>query len=131
METSGRRTAVSRAVSAASATALAAAVGACSSSPATGDSYNAFLQTIAAQCKPLIIGNDNIGQAIQFNGLGALPENYNNFLSKTSALYAGGISEATYRDSLTAFLGGGSYNKASFDCIVAHLPAKPAQTTPK
>src|SRR5215831_20029547 len=75
-------------------------VAGCASSGGSSDGYNAFLQAIAAQCKPLIIGNDNMGQAIQFNGLGALPENYNNFLSKTSALYAGGISEATYRDSL-------------------------------
>ena len=111
---------------------LAAAVGACASSAAQEDGYNAFLQKIAADCKPLIIGNDNLGQAIQFNGLGALPENYNNFLAKTNALYGGGISSALYRDSLTAFLGGGSYNRASFDCIIAHLPtAKPAPAPAK
>jgi hypothetical protein len=100
----------------------------CASGPAKEDGYNAFLQRIATECKPLIIGNDNLGQAIVFNGLGATLEDYNNFLAKTSALYNGGISPATYRDSLTAFLGGGSYNDRSFNCIIAHLPAtKPTQ----
>jgi hypothetical protein len=102
----------------------------CASGPAKEDGYSAFLQTIAADCKPLIIGNDNFGQAIVFNGLGAPLEDYNNFLGKTSALYNGGISPATYRDSLNAFLGGGSYNDRSFDCIVAHLP-KANTTQPK
>jgi hypothetical protein len=90
--------------------------------PGSGDGYNAFLQTIAADCKPLIIGSENFGEAITFNGLGANPEHYNNFLAKTSALYNGGISQQVYRDSLTAFIGAGSNNARSFDCIVAHLP---------
>lgn len=84
--------------------------------------FNAFLQTIAADCKPLIIGSDNIGQAIVFNGLGAQPENYNNFLGQTKALYNGSIPATAYRNALNSFLGGGSYNDRSFDCIVAHLP---------
>jgi hypothetical protein len=49
--------------------ALAAA--ACASSRAKEDGYNALLQKIAADCKPLIIGNDNLGQAIVLTGLGA------------------------------------------------------------
>ena len=99
-----------------------ALVAACATSGQTAG-YNAFLNTIAAECKPLIIGSDNMGQAITFNGLGAVPENYNNFLGKTSALYAGSITAQTYRQSLTAFVGSGTYNERSFDCIVAHLPA--------
>ena len=95
---------------------------ACASAPGQ-DGYNAFLERIAAECKPLIIGSDNIGQAIAQNGLGAIPENYNNFLGKTRALYAGAISSQIYRDSLTSFVGGGTYNQRSFDCIVARLPA--------
>jgi hypothetical protein len=91
----------------------------------TGDGYNAFLQRIAADCKPLIIGSDDIGQAIVFNGLGAIPDHYNSFLAKTDALYSGGISQQVYRDSLTAFVGTGSYNQRSFDCIVGHLPRSP------
>ena len=94
----------------------------CGSTP-QADAYNAFLERIANECKPLIIGSDNLGQAIVFNGLGASPENYNNFLGKTSALYHGSISPQIYRESLTTFLGSGTYNQHSFDCIVAHLPA--------
>jgi len=129
METSGRMTGAWRRACAVVSALLALA--GCASTGSGDDGYNAFLQSIAAQCKPLIIGNDNVGQAIQFNGLGAAPENYNNFLGKTRALYGGGISADTYRDSLTSFLGGGSYNKASFDCIIARLPAKPGQAPAK
>jgi hypothetical protein len=90
---------------------------------AGGDTYDAFLQRIAADCKPLIIGSDNMGEAITFNGVGAIPVNYTNFLTKTEALYRGGISPQIYRDSLTAFVGTGSYNARSFDCVIAHLPS--------
>jgi hypothetical protein len=84
--------------------------------------FNAFLQTIATECKPLIIGSDNIGQAIIFNGPGAQPDNYNNFLGQTKALYNGSIPATVYRNSLNSFLGGGSSNERSFNCIIAHLP---------
>ena len=90
------------------------------------DGYSAFLLKIAADCKPLIIGGDDIGQAIVFNGLGATAEHYNNFLSKTDAVFHGGLSQQIYRDSLTAFIGTGSYNNRSFDCIEAHLPKGPS-----
>lgn len=90
--------------------------------PASSDSFDGFLQRIAAECKPLIIGSDDFGQAIVFNGLGAAPDHYNIFIARTQALYGGGISPQIYRESLTAFVGAGSYNARSFDCIVAHLP---------
>jgi len=89
--------------------------------------YNAFLKQIAAECKPLIIGRDDIGRGISNSGgLGVDPDNYHKFLSYTSRLYRGTLSEPEYRRSLTAFLGAGSYNRKSFDCIAAHLPASPA-----
>ncbi len=119
-----RRTTKIRAAGLAVAAALA--IGACAA-PDQGDGFNAFLLKIAADCKPLVIGSDDMGQAIVFNGQGATRENYNNFLGKTSALYAGAISQQVYRDSLTAFVGAGSFNQRSFDCIVAHLPAAPAR----
>jgi hypothetical protein len=103
---------------------LSLAVASCASNSAQEAAYNAFLNQIAADCKPLIIGSDNIGQAIVLNGVGASPENYNNFLGQTSALYNGSIPPAVYRNSLTNFLGGGTSNERSFDCIVAHLPKK-------
>lgn len=107
----------------------AAAACACASNPG-GDGFDAFLQRIAADCKPLIIGSDNMGQAIVFNGLGAIPDNYNNFLTQTKALYAGSIPPQTYRTTLTSFVGAGSYNQRSFDCIQAHLPTNPSAPAP-
>jgi len=107
----------------------AAAVCACASNPG-GDGFDAFLQKIAADCKPLIIGNDNMGQAIMFNGLGANPDNYNNFLSQTKALYAGSIPASTYRAALTSFVGTGSATQRSLDCIEAHLPTNPSAPAP-
>ena len=104
--------------------AIALAAASCASNSAQESGYSAFLQRIAAECKPLIIGSDDIGQAIVFNGLGARPENYNNFLGQTRALYNGSIPATAYRNSLNSFLGGGSSNERSFDCIVAHLPGK-------
>jgi len=92
-------------------------------SPAERDAYDAFLNRIAEDCKPLIIGSDNIGQALVFNGVGgASPDSYHDFLSATKALYYGNIPPAVYRTSLTSSLGGGRYNDRSFDCIIAHLP---------
>ena len=89
----------------------------CASTPAESG-YQAFLQKIAVECKPLIIGSDDMGQAIVLNGLGAVPVNYTNFLSMTSALYAGTITPDTYRASLDSFVGTGSNNRRSFDCII-------------
>jgi len=103
------------------ATLFIVAVCACASSPGS-DGFDAFLQKIAADCKPLIIGTDNMGQAIVFNGLGANPDNYNNFLGQTKALYAGSIPPSTYRAALTSFVGTGSSTQRSLDCIEAHLP---------
>jgi hypothetical protein len=103
---------------------LGAMVAGCASQSAQESGYNAFLSTIAAECKPLIIGSDNIGQAIMLNGLGAEPEHYTNFLGQTSALYNGGLAPEVYRNSMNSFLGGGSYNDRSFQCIIAHLPKK-------
>jgi hypothetical protein len=92
---------------------------------ARDDGYNAFLEAVASACKPLIIGDDNMGQAIVFNGLGATQEHYNSFLGQTSALYHHTITPDVYRASLTSFVGSGTYNARSFDCIVAHLPVQP------
>ena len=109
-------------IRAAAIVVLALSAASCASNAAQESGFNGFLQSIAADCKPLIIGSDNIGQAIIFNGLGAKPENYTNFLGQTKALYNGSIPPAIYRDSLNSFLGSGTSNARSFDCIVAHLP---------
>jgi hypothetical protein len=97
----------------------------CATNSPQNKDFSSFLSQIAQECKPLIIGSDNYTQAIVFNGLGANPDNYNNFLGKTQVLYNGGISPEIYRSSLTAFIGAGTYNDRSFNCIFAHLPKKP------
>jgi hypothetical protein len=99
----------------------------CATNSTGNQDFSAFLSQIARECKPLIIGSDDYSQAIVFNGLGADPDNYNNFLIKTQALYRGGIPPDIYRSSLTAFIGAGTYNDRSFKCIIAHLPTQPKQ----
>jgi hypothetical protein len=86
--------------------------------------YETFLNKIAQDCRPLIIGSENIGQALIFNGVGSDPDKYNNFLSKTAGLYYGSVPPQIYRNSLTAFLGSGTYSDRAFECIFAHLPKK-------
>src|SRR5574340_940108 len=90
-------------------------------SPAEKAANEAFLDKIAEDCKPLIIGSENIGQALIFNGVGADPDKYHDFLSATKGLYYGNIPADVYRNSLTSQLGGGPHNDRSFNCIVAHL----------
>lgn len=97
----------------------------CPLAAASATDYNAFLKQIAADCKPLIIGRDNMGQAILHAGMGVDVNNYHTFLSYTSRLYRGTLSEPEYRRSLAAFLGAGSHNGQSFDCIAVHLPSHP------
>jgi hypothetical protein len=96
----------------------------CAAYRARQDEYSTFLNQLAKDCKPLIIGSDDIGQAIIFNGIGAQPENYANFLSKTQALYNGALDPDIYRQTLTAFIGSGTYNEKSYACIIAHVPKK-------
>ncbi len=102
--------------------ALLAIVGVSCATPAEKAANEAFLDKIAEECKPLIIGSENLGQALNSNGVGADPDKYHDFLTATKALYYGNIPPAVYRNSLTAQLGGGSYNEHSFNCIVSHLP---------
>jgi hypothetical protein len=113
---------------------LALTAVACGSNPVSAPGYDGFLNAIAADCKPLIIGSDDIGQAIRLNGVGANPDNYTHFLGSTSALYAGSISPAMYQRTVTAFLNGGASDQRAFDCIFAHLPqaktAAPATAAP-
>ena len=94
----------------------------CAYDPAQRLAYNAFLKKIARDCKPLIIGPENLGEALIYDGVGVDPRNYEYFLDQTQALFSGSISPASYRDSLTAFLGPGTFNDRSFQCIFAHLP---------
>jgi hypothetical protein len=87
---------------------------------ATG--YNAFLNTIATNCNPLMLGDANVSEWIQNNGANNF--NYSYFLDMTSKLYYGNISPAAYREGITGFLGPSSRNEASFACIFRNLPPR-------
>lgn len=87
---------------------------------ATG--FNAYLNTLATVCKPLIIGSAGLAEMIQYNSV--MNQDYTYFVDNTSRLYYNAISPDSYRQALTAFLGPGSYNDASFSCIFANLPAQ-------
>lgn len=99
-------------------------VTACAVATAEDDGYNAFLQKIAADCKPLVIGNDNFGEAITFNGLGADSSNYSVFLTRTQALYNGGITPKTFHDSYALGESGGKFSDRAIECIIAHVPKR-------
>jgi len=107
---------------------LLAALAVCSSARAANADYNAFLKQIATGCQPLIIGRFNVGQAILHGGIGPNADHYNAFISYTRRLYRGTLTEAAYRNSLTAFIGPGTSNNRSFDCIVSHLPSSSPRT---
>ncbi len=104
------------------ASLLALATVSCAFDSPQETAYNAFLNKISLACYPLIIGSDNLGQAVVYNGLGANNDNYTTFLRATEALYEGSMSPAVYRKTLNDNLGGGTYNERSLNCIVAHLP---------
>ena len=86
--------------------------------------YNAFLQKIAVECKPLVIGNDNFSQAIIFNGQGADPSNYAIFLDRTKALFNGGMAPKEFRNSISFGADGGKFSDKAIECIINHVPKK-------
>jgi hypothetical protein len=86
---------------------------------ATG--FDGYLQQVGT-CRPLQIGDQDIGEMMRQGGMGT--DNYNYFLDQTSRLYYNRISAGQYRESLTGFFGSGSSNDASFSCILAKLPAQ-------
>jgi len=108
------------AIVAAGVAATGCAPEAWSNRQATG--YNAFLNTIATSCNPLMLGDANVSEWIQ-NG-GANNFNYSYFLDLTSKLYYGNIAPAAYRDGITGFLGPSTRNEASFACIFRNLPQR-------
>jgi hypothetical protein len=91
---------------------------------ATG--FNGYLNTLAASCRPLIIGSSDVGDWLMNRG-GSSDPNYPYFIDMTSRLYYGTVSKDAYRDGLNGFLGPGTTNAQAFACIFANLPGQ--QTT--
>lgn len=108
----------------------AVALGACAPDAmnnvqATG--YNAFLNTIATGCKPLLIGARDMSEKILGNQ-SSDDSNYNYFLDVTSQLYYGKVSAEAYRSGVSGFLGGGADTNRSIDCILATLDRQRASS---
>jgi hypothetical protein len=92
---------------------------------ATG--FNAYLNTLQADCKDFRIGTHDVHAWLQYNG-GMPRDRYDYWLDQTSRLYYRQITFEVYRSGIETFLGSGPQNAASFDCMAAHLPAdRPAQ----
>jgi len=93
---------------------------------ATG--YNAYLNTIANDCNPLMLGDANVSEWIR-NG-GANDYNYAYFIDMTSKLYYGNVSPDAYRSGITGFFGPSTRNEASFACIFRNLPPRSMPNAP-
>jgi hypothetical protein len=87
---------------------------------ATG--FNAFLDRIAASCKPLRLGTFDAGSAIQRGGMLG-DADYAYFLDITSRLYYGRVSPDAYTSGITASFGPGGDTSRSLDCILGNLDA--------
>jgi hypothetical protein len=86
---------------------------------ATG--FNAYLSSLKT-CKPLEIGSTDLSVLIDYNN-SMMNQNYQYFVDQTSMLYYNRLRPDQYRQALTAFLGAGWQNDASFNCIFSKLPA--------
>jgi hypothetical protein len=84
--------------------------------------FNAFLNRIAAACRPLLLGSQDMGYAIE-HGAALGNDNYSYFLDMTSRLYYGRIDADAYRSGITGFLGPGADTLRSLDCILGNLDA--------
>ena len=85
---------------------------------ATG--FNGYMKKIGQVCQPLLIGDADVGEWIRMNDMSV--NNYNYFVDVTSKLYYNRLSQASYRQAVVGFLGPGSSNDRSFDCIFRNLP---------
>jgi hypothetical protein len=85
---------------------------------ATG--FNAYLQKLGQVCQPLLIGDANVGEWIRYGAVGN--NNYDYFVDATSKLYYNRLTPAGYRQAVVGFLGPGTPNDRSFDCIFRNLP---------
>jgi len=85
---------------------------------ATG--FNAYIKKLGQVCQPLIIGSADVGEWIRMNSMSV--DNYNYFIDATSKLYYNRLTLAGYRQAVAGFLGPGSSNERSFDCIISNLP---------
>ena len=120
-----------RAQTAMMAFVVAAALAACAPDAVTNKDatgFNAYINQIAAACKPLMVGSYDMTYQLQNKGLGDNQVNY--FFDVTSQLYYQRSTPADYRSAVNGFFGGGSTTDRSIDCIIANLPANRPQAGP-
>lgn len=119
----GRRMQRPPALSALAVVLVSTALGGCApdsvrSVEATG--FNAYIQKLGQVCQPLLIGDADVGEWIRMNTMGN--DNYTYFFDVTSKLYYKRLTPDEYRQAVVGFLGPGSSNDRSFDCIFRNLP---------
>jgi hypothetical protein len=85
---------------------------------ATG--FNAYLRQLGEVCRPLRIGNAEVGDWIRTHATSS--DDYAYFMDVTSKLYFRRLSPEGYRQAVVGFFGPGSSNESSFDCIFRNLP---------
>jgi hypothetical protein len=90
---------------------------------ATG--FNAYLDTVGAQCQPLWLGGNQLSQISPDYAGGMGQSNFEIFLDNTSKLYYKRMSAASYRESIQSVFNafGDPRTNRSIDCIIAKLPA--------
>ena len=106
--------------------ATAAIVALCGCAPdsisnrqATG--FNAYLDQVAVQCKPLMVGSYDMTYRLTNKGI--YGDDFNYFFDLTSKLYYQRTTPEQYRSGINGFFGGGATTNGSIDCIIATLPA--------
>jgi hypothetical protein len=111
---------------------LVAALGGCAPDAVTNKyaiGFNAYLDQIAAVCKPLMIGQYDMTYRLQQKGI--YGDDFNYFFDATSRLYYQRMTPADYRTAINGFFGGGRTTDAGIDCIIDNLPAnRPAAGPP-
>jgi hypothetical protein len=86
---------------------------------ATG--FNAYLNQVAVQCKPLMIGSYDM--TYRLTNKGVYGNDFDYFFDLTSQLYYQRTTPELYRSGINGFFGGGATTNGSMDCIIAALPA--------
>jgi hypothetical protein len=89
------------------------------------DQFNAFLNTIQAQCQPLQVGDLNLSEIPPLMNT----DSYAPWLDNTSRLFYGRITPAQYKASFLSY-GTDPTTTQSIDCIIAKLPAKRPNAPP-
>lgn len=89
---------------------------------ATG--FNAYLDTVQAECQPLWIGNMYFPR-IDASSVPGQESRYTEFLDISSRFYSGRMTPAAFRDAVQSIGGttGDPRTDRSIDCMIAKRPA--------